>query len=57
VEENNDKIAKIGLGLKMIDAKTGKPLWKAGHPAGKTYMLFKPKLSDVAEYLIDDMLE
>ena len=57
VEENNDKIAKVGLGIKMIDAKTGKPLWKAGHHTGKTYMLFKPKLFDVAEDLIDDMLE
>ena len=57
VRENNDKIAKVGLGIKMIDAKTGKPLWKAGHHAGETYMLFKPKLSAVAEDLIDDMLD
>ncbi len=30
-KENDDKVAKVDMGIKMIDAASGKILWKAGH--------------------------
>jgi hypothetical protein len=55
-KENDEKVAKVGIGIKMIDAGTGKILWKAGHHEAEDYMLFKPKLPDVAKNLIKKMI-
>ena len=56
-EENEDKIAKVGMGMKMIDAGSGKILWKAGHHLADKYMLIKPNLPDVAEDLVKTMVD
>jgi hypothetical protein len=55
--EKEDKVAKVGLGIKMVDAPTGKIMWKAGHHETEDYMLFRPKLADVAATLVDKMLD
>ena len=31
-KENDKKIGKVGLGIKMIEASNDKIMWKAGHP-------------------------
>jgi hypothetical protein len=49
-------VAKVGLGIKMVDAGTGKILWKAGHHITEKYLLIKPKLNDVAKDLVKKML-
>jgi len=54
--EAGDKVAKVGLGIKMIDAGTGKILWKAGHHVTEDYILLKPKLINVANDLVKTML-
>lgn len=56
-EENKDKIAKVGMGMKMIDAGSGKILWKAGHHVAEKYMLIRPNLPDVAEDLVKTMVD
>jgi hypothetical protein len=57
--ENREKLAKVGMGLKMIDANTGIVMWKASHHEIETYKWIKPELSKVAKTLagmmIDDM--
>ena len=53
--ENNKKVAKVGLGIKMIDAATGKIMWKAGHHIAEDYMLIKPDLRSVAKDLVKKM--
>jgi len=55
-KENDKKVAKVGIGIKMINAGTGAILWKAGHHEAEDYMLIRPKLPDVAKDLIKKMI-
>jgi hypothetical protein len=55
--EKDKKLAKVSVGLKLIDAETGKIMWKAGHHLAESYMLFKPALSDVARSVVKDMID
>ena len=54
--ENDKKIGKVGLGIKMIEASTGKIMWKAGHHEAESYMLIKPNLANIAKDLIRTMV-
>lgn len=53
--EGEDKVAKVGIGLKLVEAETGKIIWKAGHHVAEDYWFIKPDLSDVAECLVKEM--
>ena len=53
--EDGDKVAKVGIGLKLVEAETGKIIWKAGHHVAEDYWFIKPDLSDVAECLVKEM--
>jgi hypothetical protein len=55
--ENKEKLAKVGLGIKMIDANTGTVLWKASHHENETYMWIKPELAKVAKKLVNVMID
>ncbi len=54
--EKDKKLAKVSIGLKLIDAETGKIMWKAGHHLAESYMLLKPELSKVARSVVSDMV-
>lgn len=54
--EKDKKLAKVSIGLKLIDAETGKMMWKAGHHVADSYMLIKPDLSDVARSVVKEMV-
>lgn len=54
--ENDKKLGKVGLGIKMIEASTGKIMWKAGHHEVESYILIKPDLANVAKDLIKKMV-
>lgn len=56
-KENDNKVAKVGIGIKMVDAGSGKILWRAGHHEAEEYVLFKPKLPDVAKNLVKKMIK
>jgi hypothetical protein len=56
-KENDKKIGKVGLGVKMVEASTGKMMWKAGHHLDEGYSLFKPALPDVARKLAKQLLD
>jgi ABC-type uncharacterized transport system auxiliary subunit len=43
-----DNLAKVAMGLRLVDAKTGVIVWKGRHETTKNYMMFKPKLQDLA---------
>jgi len=51
VTEGDDKIARVGLSFRVIDAATGKDVWKAAHTESETYILLKPELSGIARKL------
>ena len=56
-KENDKKIGKVGFGVKMVEAGTGKIMWKAGHHLEESYSIFKPALPDVAKKLIKQLLD
>jgi hypothetical protein len=47
--EGEDKIAKVGFAVDLVNASTGRIAWKAAHHEQKTYWLIKPALPDLAE--------
>lgn len=55
--ENDKKIGKVGLGIKMVETSTGKIMWKAGHHQEESYVLIKPDLPDIAKDLIKTMCD
>jgi len=55
--EGEDKVAKVGLGLKLVEAVTGNIIWKAGHHVAEDYWFIKPALPDVADDLVKKMLD
>lgn len=52
----DNKIAKVEAGIKMINANTGQILWKARHFEVEEYRFIKPRLSDVARNLMKKMI-
>ena len=54
--EKDKKLAKVSVGLKLIDAATGKIMWKAGHHLAESYLLLKPELSKVARSVVGDLV-
>ncbi len=55
--EKDDKFAKVGLGVRLIDAGSGAILWKAGDLAVDQYRVIKPELSDVARSLVKKIID
>ena len=55
-KEADKNVAKVGLGMKLINAATGVVIWKAGHDLVSRYVVFKPELSDVARDVVRQML-
>ncbi|MFA4915703.1 MAG: hypothetical protein WC560_03405 [Syntrophales bacterium] len=54
--ENEENLAKVGAGIKMVEAGTGDIAWKATHYLPENYRIFKPELPDVARSLFKKML-
>jgi hypothetical protein len=51
-----DKVGRVGLNLRLIDAATGATIWKARHERASSYMFNKPNLKEVAAELTDEMI-
>ena len=54
--KDKDKVAKVSIGMKLIEASTGKIMWKGGQHKVEGYMLIKPELTSVARSVILDMV-
>ncbi|MBN1827871.1 MAG: hypothetical protein JW884_01830 [Deltaproteobacteria bacterium] len=54
--EGDEKVAKTGLVMNLVDAKTGKIVWKASHCESEDYLFIRPDLSGIGEDCIDRML-
>jgi hypothetical protein len=55
--EADKKAGKIGISITMIEAKTGKIIWRAAHSRVSEYVIIKPDLPGVARGLIRDMID
>ncbi|MDA8125987.1 MAG: hypothetical protein M0009_12460 [Deltaproteobacteria bacterium] len=55
--ENDKTVGKVALSVTLVQAKTGKVLWTAGHQRVSDYLLIKPDLAGLAEGVIGDMID
>ncbi|MCX7634816.1 MAG: hypothetical protein N2Z74_03625 [Syntrophales bacterium] len=56
-KEGGKNVAKVGMGMKLVEAATGKIMWKAGHFLNKEYSFFKPDLKDIARDVVKQMTD
>ena len=56
-KEADKNIAKVGLGMMMINARTGSLIWKARHHMAVDYVLIKPVLSNIAGDVVKQMID
>ncbi len=51
------KVAKVGIGVRLVDANTGAIVWKANHERVEKYWVSKPALDKILERLMDELLK
>ncbi len=54
---DGNKIGRVGLGLKLVDASKGTIIWKANHELTEDYLLLKPKLDHIADNVLEILLD
>ena len=52
-----NKVARVGLGVRLIDASKGTVMWKANHELIEEYWVIKPTLDKMAEELMALLLK
>jgi hypothetical protein len=55
-KEGDKNIAKVGLGMRMINADTGALIWNAVHYLTADYVIIKPNLTGMAEDVVKQMI-
>ena len=54
--KKDKNLGKVSLGVRLIDAPSGKILWKAGHDKEESYTFLKPELSVIARSVFKTMV-
>ncbi len=52
-----NKVCRVALGVKLIDAENGTVIWKANHELIEDYWVIKPTLNDVADELLTKIIK
>lgn len=52
-----NKVARVGLGVKLVNASNGQLVWKANHEVTEDYTLMKPNLSDMAKDVMSVLIK
>jgi len=52
-----DKIARVGMTMKLVDTRSGKSLWKAGHQVTEEYWFLKPELTNMGRSMARKMID
>lgn len=52
-----NKVARVGLGVRLIDASKGTVIWKANHELIEEYWVIKPDLDKMADKLMKLLLK
>ena len=52
-----DKVARVGLSMRLVDTKTGKTMWKAGHQVTEEYRFLKPELTSLGRSMVRKMVD
>jgi hypothetical protein len=51
-----NKVARVGLGVKLVNAENGQLVWKANHEVTEDYTIMKPDLNDMAEDVLEVLM-
>jgi hypothetical protein len=54
---SGDKIARVGISMKLVDTRTGKTLWRAGHQVTEDYWFLKPGLTGIGRSMVRKMID
>jgi len=54
--QKDEKVAMVGMTMKLYEASTGKLMWKAGYDIKESYIVIKPTLPEVARDVIRKMI-
>ncbi len=54
--QGNDKLAKVGFSMELVEAQTGKVMWRARHYDTTGYNWSKPDLSALAKEVAEKMV-
>jgi hypothetical protein len=54
--EDDDKVAKVGFSMDLVEAASGKIIWSAAHHKVKKYKIFKPDISKLAKSVSAKMI-
>jgi hypothetical protein len=54
--EGDDKVAKVGFSMDLVEAASGKIIWQAAHHKVKKYKFFKPDISKLAKSVSTKMI-
>ena len=52
-----DKVARVGISMRLVDTKTGKAMWKAGHQVTEEYRFLKPELTSLGRSMVRKMID
>lgn len=55
--QGGDKVARVGLGIRLINPSNGSIVWKANHELVEEYWMIKPDLGKLADKLLSEMFE
>jgi len=56
-QKGDNKLARVGLSVTLIQAQTGKILWTAGQDRTSDYLILRPELAGMAEGVIGELIE
>ncbi len=52
-----NKVARVGLGVKLVNAENGQLVWKANHEVTEDYTIMKPDLNDMAKDVMEVLIK
>jgi hypothetical protein len=52
-----DKIARVGISMRLVDTRTGKTMWRAGHQVTEEYRFLKPELTGMGRSMVRKMID
>lgn len=52
-----DKVARVGISMRLVDTRTGKTMWRAGHQVTEEYRFLKPELTGMGRSMVRKMID
>ena len=56
-QKGDNRLARVGLGVTLVQAQTGKTLWAAGQDRTSDFLIRRPELANMAEGVIGELIE